>query len=113
MITGIEGAIGNQLCGVARSTDGSKMLLVFDDGIKCQLAIDLGHDPGDEEIVDNLDFDSWEYWAEELLEAGAVDAEFFVERERLANEKRQLAKERQEAEDKREYERLKKKFGSA
>jgi hypothetical protein len=112
MFTRIEDAVGKKLCGVAKGTGGRRMVLVFDDGSKCQLSIDRGYEYGDEEISDNDDFDPSYYRDEVLLATGVVDANFVAERERLRVERERAAKERQEAKEAEEYERLKRKFES-
>ena len=88
------------------------MVLVFDDGSKCQLSIDLGYEYGDEEINDEDDFDPAYSRDDVLLATGVVDANFVAERERLRVERERAAKERQEAKEAEEYERLKRKFES-
>ena len=112
MFTRIEDAVGKKLCGVAKGTGGRRMVLVFDDGSKCQLSFERGYEYGDEKIIDNDDFDPSDYRDEVLLATGVVDAHFMAERERLRVEKERAAKERQEAKEAEEYERLKRKFES-
>lgn len=112
MLTEIENAIGKKLIGIAKSGTGSRLILVFEDDIKCQLAIYLGRDSGDEEIVDDLSLDVWDYDLDELLSAGAVGLDFLSEFERLKLEYQRVAKERREADEIKELERLQKKYRS-
>jgi len=112
MFTKIEDAVGKKLCGIAKSINGSRMVLVFDDGSNCQLSIDRGYEDGDEEINDDDHFDSSCYRDEVLLATGVIDANFVTERERLRVERVRAANERKEAKEAEEYERLKRKFES-
>lgn len=110
MFTKIEEAIGKKLSGVVKSTTRGRLVLAFDDGSMCQLSIDCGYEAGDEEIIDDGDFDPSCYCVDELLAAGVVDANFVAERAKLLDERARANKQRQEALEAEEYERLKRKF---
>ncbi len=91
---------------------GRQCLIVFTDDSFATLSIDRGWEPGDEEIKEEESLDVFEFGDEVLSRAGLLTPDEMRAIRRQREEKDRAARfALQEAYDRLEFERLKKKFG--
>jgi hypothetical protein len=102
---------GKTLNGVALDRDG-RAALVFSDGTFAGLGIKRGFEACDEEI-EEADIDLLEFHDDDLIALGAATAEeLTATRARRRAEQEAAARASTESRERREFERLSKKFGA-
>lgn len=107
-------AVGKTLQAVEFSASycGGQAVLAFTDGTFATLGVERGYESGDEEIVEEP-LAVFDFGDEKLVRAGLVTAKE-LEAMRKARDEQQRAERQaqQEARDRQEFERLKRKFGA-
>jgi hypothetical protein len=107
-------SVGKTLTAVEFSENycGGQCLLVFADGTFATLGVDRGYESGDEEITEEP-LELFDFGDEKLVRAGVVTADEIAAMRKARDDKHRAAQQaRQEAIDRREFERLKRKFGA-
>ncbi len=110
----LTNAIGKTLAAVELSNRcyGGQAVIAFTDGTFATLGIDRGYESGDEEIKEDA-LRVFEFGDEKLIRAGIVTLEEINEmRTEKTRQEQAQQQASQEARDRREFERLKKKFGA-
>ena len=101
-------AIGKRLLFLVKGTN--RWLFVFENGMLCQMGVDVGWECGDEELEDEMELDTSCYVLDELQKASVIDSDWIEERNKKHSAytaKILLIAEKQERDN---YERLKLKF---
>jgi len=110
----LTAAVGKTLEGVAFSSSysGGQAVLTFSDGTFATLGVSRGYEAGDEEIKEDK-LSLFGFGDAELIRVGVVTAEE-LQALRAAKdaESRAASQAAQEARDRQEFERLKRKFGA-
>lgn len=107
-------AVGKTLAAVefSESYCGGQCVLAFTDGTFATLGIARGYESGDEEITEDT-LALFDFGDEKLVRAGIVTAdELAAMREDRNRQQRAEYEKQQEARDRQEFERLKRKFGA-
>lgn len=107
-------AVGKTLAAVefSESYCGGQAVLAFTDGTFATLGVERGYESGDEEIKEDT-LAVFEFGDEKLVRAGIVtDDELAAMRKARDDQQRADQQARQEARDRQEFERLKRKFGA-
>ena len=108
----LDAAIGKTLQAVELSIYCSQAVLSFTDGTFSTMKADRGYDYGDEGIVEAT-LDLYSFGDDALIRAGIVTAEDLeAMRQQKIDKELSEAAARQDANDRRDFERLKRKFGA-
>jgi len=107
-------AAGKTLAAVefSESYGSGQCVLSFSDGTFSTLGVERGYEGGDEEVKEDT-LSMFDFGDEKLISAGIVTAdEMAAMREERDGRQRAEQQARQEARDRQEFERLKRKFGA-
>jgi hypothetical protein len=107
-------AVGKTLAAVefSESYCGGQCVLAFADGTFATLGVERGYESGDEEITEEP-LSVFDFGDEKLIRAEIVTAEELAAmRKARSDQQRAEQQARQEARDRQEFERLKRKFGA-
>lgn len=107
-------AVGKTLAAVEFSEGycGGQCVLAFTDGTFATLGVERGYERGDEEITEDT-LALFDFGDENLVRAGIVTADELAAMREDRNRQQRAGYERlQEARDRQEFERLKRKFGA-
>ena len=107
-------AVGKTLAAVefSESYCGGQAVLAFTDGTFATLGIERGYESGDEEIVEEA-LSVFDFGDKKLVRAGIVSADELAAMRKARDDQQKAEQQaRQEARDRQELERLKKKFGA-
>ncbi len=106
----LEEATGQGLLYVMRSHDCRSVLLVFTDGVKCELRACNGYGDSDPEIEIETTLALRNYSTDELLKAGVITQQWIDEQNRLKQERLEVQKKNDEMQERIMYQQLRKKF---
>lgn len=107
-------AVGKTLAAVefSESYRSGQAVLAFTDNTFATLGVERGYEGGDEEIVEEP-LDVFDFGDEKLVRSGIVTAEELETMRKVRDEQQRAEHQaQQEARDRQEFERLKRKFGA-
>lgn len=95
-ISDIDHAIGKKLKTVNFGNSQRYLLLGFEDGMYCQLNVDIGYERGDDQLEQGGKFDWTEYSSVDLIKEGILTAEWVAEQRAESERKRKQDQEKHE-----------------
>jgi hypothetical protein len=109
----LTGAIGKIVAAVEFSRFNGQCVIAFTDGMFSTLGVEPGYDRGDNSIMSDP-LDVFDFGDVELVRSGIVTAEELSDMRHVRDAHERIEQQaQQDASDRKEFERLKRKFGAA